>query len=1097
MLTSEGAVWDGLLSPIVKPDKFERALASSDRISAGVAALQSELHAQLGLVTRTLREQLTSLPIRSLTFKGQELEPGEVLVSGTERFLVLSTSFDQKTGGLALNGIAVKAEGSLHVKRRVVSEEELRAGVVTESAGVPPLAPGLRVDTFILTRERTNEIAPTLKLGDVVELGERSLLILESSSHGLTIVDRKGPDLSLDIRAIPWNELFAENSKGVTIHRHNPFQFPPFTPYEEAIKTLVTVETAVLACDPTRHLPTGSIIQSSGERFALVLSNGRPTLVGLKTDGVVEHDTVALLGQHVTAIGDLRTQRLSLRGLATTPDSVAGWRSLSNSGGLILYVDSEGKTVAHEEILQVKPASRDGRQLDYPWQQITALRVTHATGAVEFIDEQRHELSLSLPPASLPQAVSVEVYPANGERSEQLRQVPQPAEQRNFNGPALSITTAFAAVMTEVDQSIIASGIQSSTTRVERLSRNLSEESLQALRGRDDGFEEQLRQQKLRFEDGRLTRELFQQFCGLIQQHDERAYTELTHLERALHSNLEGETNLAAKLGRAQQTIERIATRSGGALPELAAELSLRLDRLAVALELAVLPTSPSNWVEIYPGARLDQSTLEACAAIAEAATRQFNGGEGLEAKRTALQSGGGLIQNEYDPAYLLAAVQGGANLLVHRERNDQGSFVRGFAILHAAGRVPKHFSQLHPALNEPRSAYYEIVCSDQLQNTTSSLILARSAMVALQHTETRRMMAIINDLNVASQRAALRDLYLPTAEQTVVLRASDGIEMPYTVWSVPVDCTLRQQLPSLDPRKTRPRTRQNKGLGESEPSLLYASPHERSQMEAIVRQNSEAPFTRISIGVTSMEREAQIRLRTLIHDGAFDGLQGVISWGATQVITQRSGVWMKEETGGHQILQTLRSRVALDATVVGVAPAARNDPKFGQVVEVQLPDGNVQPFPVVKTDNQEASQLTVADLTMPHLIRPVVEFPPNYNGNLQVWHVEALRSAEFSALFSDQMVLFAGGGGTVRWEIEHLLSLSEKNPLRPIQLVLLKGLGGVVDTLCTDNAWRDTVLRRTNGQGTPLVHIIDIESEPWKLRELLDRSGRIDASRK
>jgi hypothetical protein len=94
-------------------------------------------------------------------------------------------------------------------------------------------------------------------------------------------------------------------------------------------------------------------------------------------------------------------------------------------------------------------------------------------------------------------------------------------------------------------------------------------------------------------------------------------------------------------------------------------------------------------------------------------------------------------------------------------------------------------------------------------------------------------------------------------------------------------------------------------------------------------------------------------------------------------------------------------------------------------------------------------------------------------------------------------MVLFAGGGGTVRWEIEHLLSLSEKNPLRPIQLVLLKGLGGVVDTLCTDNAWRDTVLRRTNGQGTPLVHIIDIESEPWKLRELLDRSGRIDASRK
>lgn len=1094
MGVSEKAAWDTLTAPFDNEAHFSSSAHSTDPTTSRTAALLSEVRARVGILTRAVREQLDAFPVCSLATVASDFKPGQVLSNGDSRFMITSTARDGTTGEVILDGITAPHEGRCQPERRVLQAAEIAAGIVVETANLPPLQPGRLVDTVFITRARCKEIAQTLKLGDVLELDEKRLLILEASAYGLTVVDSARRGAGLNVRARPWSELFSASVFHLKVHRCEPLQFRSSEEYRAAVPQLLSLHSTLEFCDPTRDLCNGAIVDSALGRFVVLRSSGKSMLVSAQGGTITVSDPLVLLRTAIQSVGDVRSSLLSSHAVTAVPDSLPGWRSLAPKGGVLVYVDPQRGVVAHEEILSVAPAFRDGRELDYPWKRVRALRVVHATGDIELIDEQRHELTLVLPPAWLPQATSLEVYPSHGVRSGLLQSVPGPAEERTFVGPAQSVAEAFSALLARAGETIVEGGVQSSVTRVDRFARNPSEEAIRALRGRDSGFEEQLQQQKALFEDGRVAKELFSQFCGLIPDRNEVAFTELACLERVISSGGGTRQALVLQLDRFKLTLGQIAANCGGGLPEIAAEITLRLDRLAAALELSLEHEGSLSWVETHSGTPQDDLVLQASANLAHAATRTFAAGDGWEAKHDALRAGGGLIQNEYSTEYLRASVESGAILLVHKEQSDGTGVVRGFALLHPPGKIPERFQGLLPALRDPNRAYYEVVVSDQLLNSTSALMLARSAMITLQHTGARDMLAIINDLNSPSQRAALRDFYRPTAEQVVVLRASDGTDMPYTVWSVPVDATVRGEFPQVDPRRLRPRTPHKREAAESEAGFLFATPEERAQMLAIARQDRDAPFTRISMGVNSMHEEAQTRLGALIREGTFDGLRGVVSWGATRVATEQHGVWRAQLTGGHAILEGLKSRVASDATLVGLAPAARNDPHFGRLLTVHMPDGEVRNFLVVHTDNESGSQLSVADLTMPNLIRPIVQFPANYAGNLGIWHIEGLRSAEFSALFSDQMVLFAGGGGTIRWEINHLASLLAKNPQRPLQLVLMKGFGGAVDALCNDDEWCKAHARVTAEREKPYVRIVDVQAEPERLRELLRSSGRVAA---
>lgn len=220
--------------------------------------------------------------------------------------------------------------------------------------------------------------------------------------------------------------------------------------------------------------------------------------------------------------------------------------------------------------------------------------------------------------------------------------------------------------------------------------------------------------------------------------------------------------------------------------------------------------------------------------------------------------------------------------------------------------------------------------------------------------------------------------------------------------------------------------------------------------MRALVAEHGEKPFARLSWGVESLNSEGVLLLQDLTTRGYFDWIGGVVVMGVGRLAEKRSDIWILKDSGTFSVMRPVLKNS--DSVVpVGLAPMNRKASWSGRTEEVLLQGHDVMRMAVLYAEAEDSGQISVADTENLTVIWNPVNIPENYEGNIGIWHVEALRALTLAREFSKPDFIFAAGGGIIDWEIQRVARAIVSGELLDGRIVLLTGLGGATDRRAAD----------------------------------------------
>jgi hypothetical protein len=230
------------------------------------------------------------------------------------------------------------------------------------------------------------------------------------------------------------------------------------------------------------------------------------------------------------------------------------------------------------------------------------------------------------------------------------------------------------------------------------------------------------------------------------------------------------------------------------------------------------------------------------------------------------------------------------------------------------------------------------------------------------------------------------------------------------------------------------------------------------------------------------MNSEGTTLLRNLVAQGYLNWIDGVVVTGAGRLAEKRSGTWVLKDSGTLSVIRPLLIKDPEVTVPVGLAPVNRMAPWSSRTEKVLLHGGQEKPMAVLYADAEASGQISVADTENLTVIKNPVSLPENYEGNLDIWHVEALRSLTLAREFKNPDFIFTAGGGVIDWEIQRVARAIMDGDLPGGRIVLLKGLGGSTDRRAANPEFVGELREYEHNSGRTALVIVDLVVEPERL---------------
>jgi hypothetical protein len=846
--------------------------------------------------------------------------------------------------------------------------------------------------------------------------------------------------------------------------------------------TKSSLDDVVSAVRPLNEIKAGTIVEGESGRH-LVLSNRQVLTLGPRvgTNPPIPADAISLFGESGSVSHTVFEAPFSQRVLDDYPDTVPGWNSLQH-GGLLQYFNERGEMVAHEELLSVAARLPDGSALPTTERWIEALRVNHKTHEVSYVTASRNIVSLAIPEGWIHAKCSrIAVYPcvAGPHEANQTRLFPSGDVERRLDGDTVRCETALADVVSRMTDIVARAGMMRARHDIARLADEPSEESIRALKGDDPNFERMLSDHKRFFDRTAELRESFGLFVSRV------SLSDITNKEVIL-ARIEAVLNDRTRdLGEALEGLltEMRAHESQSALVNVCAQSVSDIKSLYDELARNQERWSSANPIDIHQGSAPDELLVE-CARIAKDAelppdalardslAKQFSGG-------------GGLVTNEYTAEYLQRSLSHGAILTVSRTHTGE---IEAFSLFYGAGDAPANLVKLHPGLKDPTEAYFDLLCCKRGASPTASLAINRANLVLMQHSATEKFVTITHQNNEPAIRSSLGVGNFINSSGKVI-RTIKGSTTAYLVFDIPVSARARATFMRGAPLDRGAQNRVVKSVRAqvvpSGPGLLKVpTPDELSQMRALSVSYGDKTLYRVSLGVASMSPEAKAVVENLIESGVFDDLDGVLVYGAGRLAERRGDSWVIRGGDPASVAAEV-SRRNRNIVPVGLAPYNANERAYGTAQPVVTVDGAIAEMAVLQGDGREAGELSVADHSRGLVIKNPVAIDPARDGNLDVWHVEAMRAMTLANYFERKTFVFGAGGSVVAWELNTALDAIEKGSMPNARVVLMSGLGGATDKLAADPELVNRAGAYEARTGRKLFTVVSVQ-EPAQVKEAL-----------
>lgn len=845
--------------------------------------------------------------------------------------------------------------------------------------------------------------------------------------------------------------------------------------------TTSSVMDVVNAVRPFTDIEAGQIIYGNSGRH-LVLSNSDVLThsIGRENDKPIVMGAMGLFGESgsfgPTVFEAPFTQRL----LGQYPDAVPGWNSLKH-GGLLQYFNERGVMIAHEELLSVSTRRPDDTALSTTDRWVEALRVNHQTREVSYVTGPRNVVSLAIPDGWIHASCSrIAVYPrVEGPREQsQTHLFPSGDIERRLDGDTARCEIALADVLGRMTEKVIRAGMTRARLDIETLAENVTAESIKALKGDDPSFERMLSDHKSLFERTTALRELFGLFVSRV------SLSEITNKEAVLarvEATLSDRTRDPSDvLGDLFDELRTIGSEPnlGDACAQSVFEVRFLFNELTRNGE--GLTAAP---IDVYRGSASD-AVLAECARLAKDVELPPDAlADGPQGKH--FKGGGGLVTNEYTPEYLRRSLAHGAILTVSKTHADD---IEAFSLFYAAGDTPADLVQLHPSLKYPTQAYFDLLCCRRGASPTASLAINRANLVLMQHSATEKFVAITHQNNEPAIRSSLGvGNYINSSAR--VIRTIKGATTGYLEFDIPVSARARAVFLQGAPLDRGSQNLVVKSVrAQVVPSgpgaLQVPTPDELSQMRALSESYGDKTLYRISLGVASMSPEAKVVVDGMIEQGVFDNLDGVLVYGAGRLAERKVDSWVIRDGDPASVVAKVARRNR-EIVPVGLAPYNANEGSRGMVQPVVTTDGSIAEMAVLQADGREAGELSVADHSQGFVIKNPVAIDSPRDGNLSVWHVEAMRAMTLASYFNRNTFVFGAGGGVIAWEIKTVIEAIENDKLPSAQVVLISGLGGSTDKLAADPELASRAATYKLKQGKDLFTVVSAR-EPESVKNAL-----------
>lgn len=857
-------------------------------------------------------------------------------------------------------------------------------------------------------------------------------------------------------------------------------------PEMDATKSSLT--HVVDALRPLKEMSAGTIVEGESGRH-LVLSNREVLTLARRGGGniannpLVPADAITIFGESGRISHTVFEARFSQRVLDEYPDTVPGWTSLQY-GGLLQYFNERGEMVAHEELLSVSSRLPDGAALPTTERWVEALRVNHETREVSYVAGSRNSVSLSIPDGWIHAKCSrIGVYPcvAGPHERVQTSLFPSGSVERRLDGETARCETALADIVSRMTDAVARAGMMRARFDIARLADERSEESIKALRGDDPSFEQMLTDHKRFFERTAELRESFGLFVSRVSLADiTNKEVVLARIEAALKDRSRDPGQVLEEL-----LMEMRKCQSESALVTMCAQSVSDIKSLYDELTRGQELWTTANPIDIHRGSAPDDVLAE-CALIAKGAELPSDA-LGSDSLAKQFSGGGGLVTNEYTPEYIQRSLSHGAILAVSR---TSAGDIEAFSLFYGPGNAPASLVKLHPALKDPTQAYFDLLCCKQGASPTASLAINRAFFVLMQHSATEKFVAITHQNNEPAIRSSFGSgNFINVAGK--VIRTINGITTAYLVFDIPVSARARATFMRGAPldRSTQNqvvKTVRAQVVPSGPGSLQVPTPDELSQMRALSASYGDKTLYRFSLGVASMSSEAKSIVESLIEGGVFDDLDSVLVYGAGRLAERKGDSWVIRGGDPASVAEKV-SRRNRGVVPVGLAPYNANERSHGTTQSVVTLDGAIAEMAVLGGEGREAGELSVADHSRGAVIKNPVAIDPGRDGNLGVWHVEAMRAMTMANYFERKAFVFGAGGGVIAWEINAVIDAIERGSMPTARVVLMSGLGGSTDKLATDPGLASRAAAYEERTGQKLFTVVSV-GEPERVKEALRR---------
>jgi hypothetical protein len=833
--------------------------------------------------------------------------------------------------------------------------------------------------------------------------------------------------------------------------------------------------------DPTNKFSPSSVLDVEGVRYAVALDlDGMRTLVHTGRFGVHLVSPQSLMGCRMTKVADLRFESLSTVSLSNVPNESPRWNTI-RAGTKIHYLGiSSSEPVCTEEILSIQASDRGSH-----YRIVTSLRTTADGESTQLITGERTEFSLVNPPREIVGAVESRVYcPIDTARGgEQANHVP--VERREPMRTAdLEQTVKSVLAQTVI---MLADEYATQLLRSDEKAHVVRDVLLNAVQQGE--FDVRARVERIEV--------LVRSWCCALEFSGSTAGHAYAHkatqtLRRSFEASVHNRTSVEQSIPLRelyqliQNTPDSITIRA-----EILEQLRQDLVGLLDSLHEYSGQIGRGFSFKTYRGEVVPLAILIDCHAIAESRriklTEHTTDGDIKEAYQQ-----GGLLYNDYTPEYLQHAIDRGAMLVTLQSVDGATITASAFCLIFPEGTSPAHTQQLLPLVRAESDGYLDVVLGDTGKTRGRSLTLAH-ALLQTSNTKTGSLLAIVHESNFMALNLGGTHGFLLRPNGLRLINPAGGEEQCYRVLERPIRSSVAEASSKLTVESALVASSNTHGY-------LHAQPAEFQQMSRLVASTSGQPATTLSLGVESLSGEALDSFNAFINAGALRGLDGIIcqtltgtiersdpmSDGPAQDSHKRSVMWRMIEHGASSAIRRVYAERAETSLTVSVCPLDPRDPLAGQAATVTALSGSDQAVMLMRGND---TKRTVVQSGADHTILCRVRFPTSETP-LSIWNIAARRRLELSALTDNRMIVFAGGGLTLKEEF--LLAVEHARQARwgITHIALIQGAGGMTDQIVADLPH----LRRELGLEDEYlsIHIIPCLGGAREMQELLRKTGRL-----